>query len=120
MTILDLSGIYSRPGDRHINCLAWREGWLALLKFASLCVGWFLRLELPRELLFENFRHSRHRDGIEFEKTGNYFLDPFSAHRINIQFRLDCFGYEIFVLHGLCKGSAQYLNTILGVPGGRA
>ena len=43
-----------------------------------------------------------------------------SAHRINIQFRLDCFGYEIFVLHGLCKGSAQYLNTILGVPGGRA
>lgn len=69
-----------------------REDWQALLKSVLLLAG-FLRLEFRQcDSLFENFRHSRHGGGIEFEKAGNYFLDLFSAHRINIQFRLDCFG----------------------------
>jgi hypothetical protein len=69
-----------------------REGWQVLLKSVLLLAG-FLILEFRQcDSLFENFRHSRHRGGIEFEKVGNYFLDLFSAHRINIQLGLDCFG----------------------------
>ncbi len=92
MTIPISAEFIAGPMNRHIKSLTLRQGWQAPLKFVLLLAG-FLSLEFRRcDSLFENFRHSRHGGGIEFEKAGNYFLDLFSAHRINIQFRLDCFG----------------------------
>ena len=92
MTISISAEFIAGRTNRHSKSLALRQVWQALLKSVLFLAG-FLRLEFRQcDSLFENFRHSRHGGGIEFEKAGNYFLDLFSAHRINIQFRLDCFG----------------------------